>query len=138
MILKYNKTTKKCQGDEYSLTNDRQIVLSQPNSPKCPVASFKFYLTKLTEIEPLFQQGNPKFKRATDRWYNRSPCGIFTIGSFLKEISENAGLLYICHALNVMCAQQQPHADFSVTPNMMHMGTNRKAQQFCGSGTNRE
>ena len=43
-----------------------------------------------------------------------------------------------CHALNMVCARQQPHAQLSVTPNMMHMGTNQKAQQSCGSGTNRE
>ena len=43
-----------------------------------------------------------------------------------------------CHALNVICVQQQPHTHFSVTPTTMHMGTNRKAQQSCGSGTNRE
>ena len=45
---------------------------------------------------------------------------------------------YICHALNVISVQQQLHAHFSVTPNTMHTGTNRKAQQSCGSGTNRE
>ena len=95
LILKYNETTKKCQGDDYTMTNNRQIVLSQPNSPKCQVASFKFYLTKLAEIEPLFQQANPKFKHTTDQWYNHSPCGINTIGPFLKEISQNASLSYI-------------------------------------------
>ena len=33
-------------------------------------------------------------------------------------------LEYICHTLNVICAQQQLHTHFSVAPNMMHMGTN--------------
>ena len=45
---------------------------------------------------------------------------------------------YICHALNVVCVQQQPYTQLSVTPNTMPTGTNRKAQQSCGSGTNRE
>ena len=45
---------------------------------------------------------------------------------------------YICNALNMMCARQRPHAQLSVAPNMMHTGTNQKAQQSCGSGTNRE
>ena len=43
-----------------------------------------------------------------------------------------------CHALNMMCAWQRPHTQLSVTPNMMHTGTNQKAQQSCGSSTNRE
>ena len=49
-----------------------------------------------------------------------------------------AKILYICHALNMMCVWQQPHAHFSVAPNMIHTGTNQKAQQSCGSDTNRE
>ena len=36
---------------------------------------------------------------------------------------------HTCHALQMMCMQQWPHAVLSsVTPNMMHTGTNRKAQ----------
>ena len=36
---------------------------------------------------------------------------------------------YMCHALKMMRARQQPHGVIpSVAPNMMHMGTNRKAQ----------
>ena len=30
----------------------------------------------------------------------------------------------ICHALEIVGTQQWPHAQLSVTPNMMHMGTN--------------
>ena len=34
-----------------------------------------------------------------------------------------------CHALEIMCAWQQPHAVLSsVTPNMMHTDTDQKAQ----------
>ena len=46
--------------------------------------------------------------------------------------------LYICHAPNVKCARQRPHAHFGDAPTTMHMGTNRKAQQSCGSGTDRK
>ena len=30
----------------------------------------------------------------------------------------------LCHALNMMYTQQQPHAQLSVASNMMHTGTN--------------
>ena len=46
--------------------------------------------------------------------------------------------MYICHAPNVKCVQQWPHAHFGDAPTTMHMGTNQKAQQSCGSGTDRE
>ena len=36
---------------------------------------------------------------------------------------------HLCHALEMMCAWQQPHTVLpSVAPNTMHMGTNRNAQ----------
>ena len=38
-------------------------------------------------------------------------------------------LYYICHALEMMGAWQQPHTALSsVAPSMMHTGTNQKAQ----------
>ena len=43
-----------------------------------------------------------------------------------------------CQAPNDKCEQQWSHAHFGVTPTTMHTGTNQKAQQSCGSGTNRE
>ena len=52
MQLKYNKSTKKSDGNNAS--NDRQIILSQPGSRKCPVLRFKFYLSKLTDLDALF------------------------------------------------------------------------------------
>ena len=46
--------------------------------------------------------------------------------------------IYIYHAPNVKYMWQRPHTHFGVTPTMMHTGTNQKAQQSCGSSTNRE
>ena len=65
--LTYNESTKKSQGDDSNEMNDKQIILSQ-NSGKCPAPSYKLYLSKLTEIEDLFQRPNPKFKHPTDCW----------------------------------------------------------------------
>ena len=64
----------------------------------------------------------------------------FVIFKSQKDYVRNKQKLleYICHAPNVICVQQSPHAHFSVAPTMIHMGTNQKAQQSCGSGNNRE
>lgn len=71
---------------------DNAILMEQPNSPCCPVKSFKLYLSKLTHLPDLFQQPNPKFKLITDCWYKASPVGINQIGKFLPEICYFGGL----------------------------------------------
>ena len=58
------------------------------------------------------------------------------IGQFNSQLIHKVIRIY-GHTLNVVCTWQQPHTHFSVAPNTMHMGTNQKAQQLCGSGTNR-
>ena len=99
--LKYNESTKKSPGDDYNEINEQAILLSQPQNPKCPVNSFKLYLTKLTDLPDLFQTPNSKYKKPTDNWYKSSPVGENTIGKFLKQISENAGLsvIYTNHSI---------------------------------------
>ena len=94
--LTYNESTKKSDGTNNNPFNDHHIILSQPLSRQYPVRSFKFYLSKLTDLEALFQQPNPNFKHPKDQWNKRSPCGVNTIGVYLSEISHEAGLSYIC------------------------------------------
>ena len=75
----------------------------------------------------------PPVPLSSDRW------GCLTCSSLLLTpcfYSSSAG--YMCHALNVKCTWQWPHTHFSVAPTTMHMGTNQKAQQSCGSSTDRE
>ena len=95
MELAYNESTKKSDGTENNPFNDHHIILSQPQSSQCPVRSFKFYISKLADLESLFQQANPNFKHPKDQWYKRSPSGVNTIGAFLSEILHKAGLSYI-------------------------------------------
>ena len=80
--LTYNQATKKSRGDDNYEMNDHQIILSQPNASQCPIRSYKMYLSKFTKIPYLFQQPSPNFKRTTDLWYKKSPCGINTIGNY--------------------------------------------------------
>ena len=93
--LQYNEKTKKFQGDNNREMVKNPILLSQPNSPKCFVASLKLYLSKLTDVPDLFQQPNPYYRRPGDIWYKAQPVGEGTIGKFLATISVNAGLSYV-------------------------------------------
>ena len=52
--LNYNKTTKKSQGDDINEMNDQAIILAQPGNGKCPIYSYKLYMSKLTEITDFF------------------------------------------------------------------------------------
>ena len=46
--LKYNKATKKSDGTDNEI-RDNNILLSMPGSRRCPVASFKLYISKLND-----------------------------------------------------------------------------------------
>ena len=68
--LVYNESIKKSDGTDNDEITDNAILLSQPGSPKCPVASFKLYLSKLTNLDALFHQPNPYFKKPNhDFWH---------------------------------------------------------------------
>ena len=54
----YNESTKKSDGTDHNEIRESAILLSQPSSKKCPIASFKLYLSKLAKLEDLFQQPN--------------------------------------------------------------------------------
>ena len=95
------------------------------------------------------QGENPLVREViTLSWCSRSPhlmtqvttdvglCPHFGLHGFSRRPPRDAKN---CHALEMVGAQQWPQVALSsVTPNTMHMGTNRKAQQSSGSGTNRE
>ena len=97
--------------------NDNPIILSQPGNHKCPVNSFKLYMSKLTKIEAFFQQPNPYFKNAKcDKWYKEQAVGIGTIGKFLSEISKIAEISYIYtnHCINGTTASTMKCAGYTL------------------------
>ena len=94
--LKYNEATKKSDGTDTNEIRDNTILLSQPGSRRCPITSFKLYISTLNDgMDNLSQQPNPYFKRPKDNWYKCQPVGEGTIGKFLSEISCVADLSYI-------------------------------------------
>lgn len=90
--LQINEATKKSQGDDSNARNSKSVMFAIPGDPKCPVASFKLYLSKLTDLPWVFQQANPNYRLPMDPWYKRSPVGVNTIGNFLKEICQRSGI----------------------------------------------
>lgn len=70
--LLINEATKKSQGDDHNELYDNAIMVEQPDSPRCQVASFELYLSKLKELPDLFQQPNPCFKKPSDHWYKKA------------------------------------------------------------------
>ena len=92
--LNYNPSTKKSQGDDNREMLENAILLAQPGSKRCPVNSFKLYLSTLTDLDDLFQQPNPYFKNLSNYWYKAPPVGEGTITKFMQTTSQNAGLNY--------------------------------------------
>lgn len=89
-----NEVTKKSQGDDHNEVNDKSVMFAIPGSRKCPVETFRLFLSKLTDLEWLFQQPNPNYRLPMDPWFKRFPVGINKINDFLKEICQRAGVDY--------------------------------------------
>ena len=61
--------------------------------PACPVRTIKFYLSKLSKSEALFQY--PRYVYAyTGEWYNKVPLSKIKLYNLMKEISKAAELSY--------------------------------------------
>ena len=123
--LAYNEATKKSPGDDSNEMNEQSIILSQPGKRRCPVASYKLYVSKLTKIDAFFQKPNTQYKRLGDAWYYRSPVGENTIGKFLSEISKNSGLsiTYTNHSIRGMTATAMHCSCYSFMKLQVLQGT---------------
>ena len=87
---------QKSQVDDYDKINEHPTIMSPPGSHKCPVNSFKLYFSELNpDVNDLFQLPNPNYTLPHHQLYKKTPTGINTIGSFIKEISKAASLSYI-------------------------------------------
>ena len=93
--LKYNEATKNSDRTDSNEIKENNILLSQPGSRRCPVTSFKLYISKLTDLDDLFQQPNPYNKWPKYVLYKSQPVGEGTINKFLAKISKASDLNYI-------------------------------------------
>lgn len=116
------ETTKKNQGDNLSATanvvhDDNNPMFAQPNSPRCPVDSFKQYMKLLNpKLNDFFQRpSKDKMK------YDAAPVGKNTIGAWMGVISQRAGLSrkYMNHQLKKTCGTGLRKGGIAL-PNIAH------------------
>ena len=130
--LTYHERTKKCQGEEYDPYREENIIIAQPNSLRCPVNSFKLYLSKLsTNLNAFFQRPNKKFKKEGQPWYIASVVGINAIGKFLQEISKRSKLntIYTNHCIRGTTATALKKLGFSI-PEIASVTKHRNYQSL--------
>ena len=90
----HNEKTKKDQGTKTDFLEKDQRMYGRPESPLCPLASLKTYISKLNpKADTFFQQPRTCANvNEKDVWYNGRPVGPNTIANFMPKISQEAGL----------------------------------------------
>ncbi|XP_061180474.1 uncharacterized protein LOC133189049 [Saccostrea echinata] len=85
-----NKQTKNHRGDDIHNKDHKQgRMYDRPGDPRCPVTSFKKYLSKLHPSNPNFwQRPKRKYSYDEDTWYENSALGKNTLYSFMSCVSE--------------------------------------------------
>ena len=116
--MTFNECTKKCQGEEYNPHPDRNIILAHAGSRRCPLHSYKLYLSKLSpKSNILFQRPNPRFhKKEGQPWYLPEGVGINTMANFMATISKRANLKtrYTNHCLRGTAATAMKRQGYSI------------------------
>ena len=115
--ITFNEVTKKNQGDNTSsgadsLHNNHTIIVAQEGSVKCPVNSFKHYVSNMhPECNAFFQYPNE-----SKTGYDKKPIGKNTLGSLMKTISEKAKLskIYTNHCIRKTTATGLHHQGFNL------------------------
>ena len=106
--MTHKQTTKKSQGDEATNSknlykDNSNVIVEQPGNPRCPVKSYKKYMSRIDHSVPFFfQQPKKNIHLQYDEiWYHKKVFGKETIATWLKTISEksNCSKLYTNHTL---------------------------------------
>ena len=101
---------------------DPPMIVEQPGNPRCPVASFEKYLSKLDRsINILFQQLkkniHPDYTDC-DIWYHKKVVGKETIAAWLKTISTQSrcSQIYTNHCLHytTVAAMKKSENNYSI------------------------
>lgn len=100
-ICKKDDLSKNHQTDTYS--KQASLFANENKGDMCPVNTFKRYVSMLnSNCIFLFQRVN---KKGDNCFFDNSPLGVKTIGSFMKKISQSAKLskLYTNHSIRSTC-----------------------------------
>ncbi len=123
VTMALDEATKRGQGDEaHDNDKDQDNIMYEQDSDRCPVKSFKFYLSKLNPLQTAFFQTPVRkaVSKVTVPWYQNGPVGKNKIGQFLPEISKlsNLNTVYTNHCLRATATNalvRGSHAPTSVT-----------------------
>ena len=99
--------------DPFDATTDGRVY--EKPGPLCPVKSFELYLSKLhPDLEFLWQRPKCKVDENDSCWYQKSPIGKNTIGSFMKKLSNTVGLSrqYTNHSIRTTAVTVLDHSSF--------------------------
>lgn len=113
VVQTFNEATKNNQGDEWKSSSkhyrhEKNIMLAQPGGAKCPVKSFKLYVSKLNpKLDCFFQRPNVHMLNpTTGHWYDNMAFCKGQIQDFMKHIEAAGGLSqpYTNHSIrNTTC-----------------------------------
>jgi integrase len=82
------------------------IMYSQPGDPRCPVASFKTYISKLHPASEYLFTYPCKGWKGKQEWFSTNVIGHNILGGMMKELSSEVGLskVYTNHCLRATVA----------------------------------
>lgn len=107
--LEYVEVNKNFQGAFIEEKVGNEIMEQQPNDPKCPVSSFKLYVSKLNRDIPTFfcyPREEPAWTYHDKTWYTKKQLCVNTMGNWMTKLSKQVGLTkpYTNHCLRATAA----------------------------------
>ena len=103
----YHEKEKNHSGVDPKEMEKQVIMCAQPGDPRCPVYSFKLYMSKLhDECNAFFQRPKVNVKKTDAVWYYKAPVGQNKLGSMMSDISKAAELsrIYTNHCIRATTA----------------------------------
>ena len=124
--LEYVEVNKNFQNFQGAFIEDKvgsERMEQQPNDPKCPVSSFKLYVSKLNREIPTFfcyPVENPAWTYHGKTWYTKKQLGVNTVGNWMTKLSKEVGLTkpYTNHCLRATAATRLVKARINDTQAM--------------------
>ena len=92
--LAYHEFDKKhAEIDQRQSDETNKRMYAEPGKTDCPVSSLKHYISHLHPDQDAFFQRPSQTTHG--RWYDNVPVGKCSLGSFMKNLSKDAGLAVV-------------------------------------------
>ena len=101
----FDELDKNHRADSHPDDTTGEGRMYETGGPLCPVHSFEKYVSKLSDIDALWQRPLDSYYEGDDTWYCRSPIGVNTLNRFMAKISKMADLSrsYTNHCIRSTC-----------------------------------